>query len=179
MRLPPRYIGVCLYFLMLFSLLGCRVTPSLPSHQHQEALTHLLASLDESIPPQEAYALSRDIFLYTARLTERFALVRPPWFHNTLVNLGLRQKGLCYHWSDALYLHLHEGEYPHFDFLLSGANIGSYWFEHNSVVVVAKGHSFEEGVVLDPWRNSGELFFSKVTEDKAYHWVHRSEREPF
>jgi hypothetical protein len=43
--------------------------------------------------------------------------------------------------------------------------------EHNAVVVTAKGQPFSEGIVLDAWRDSSDLFFTKVEEDREYFWV--------
>ncbi|HEY9190793.1 MAG TPA: hypothetical protein VIM88_07990 [Sulfurovum sp.] len=139
-------------------------------------LTILLQSLDSNIPPSEAEQLSKDIFHRTQLLTKEFALTSPPVFHNFLVNVGLRDKGLCFHWSDALYIYLSEKRYASFEFHLAGANIGEYFYEHNALVVVAKGGKVEEGVLIDPWRDSGELFFSTVKNDDAYRWHHRPAR---
>ena len=33
----------------------------------------------------------------------------------------------------------------------------------------------EDGIVLDPWRKGGELFWSPVLEDKRYDWTPRQE----
>jgi hypothetical protein len=46
---------------------------------------------------------------------------------------------------------------------------GSDLREHNTVVITANGYGFEQGIVLDPWRNSGELYWVGVKEDK-YPW---------
>ena len=120
--------------------------------------------------------LSQDIFHETQKLTKEFELTSPPLFHNSLVNLGIREKGLCYHWSDALYAHFLQKKYPHFEFHLVGADIGEYFSEHNALVVVGKGGSIQNGILIDPWRNSGKLYFTKVVEDKKYQWEHREER---
>ena len=163
--------------LFVFFFLGCTVTPV---HVSQNRIDHLsieLRSLDDAIPPKEAKALSKDIFHETAELTKEFKLTSPPWFHNFLVNIGLREKGLCYQWSDALYIHFLKKHYPHFSFHLGGANIGEYFFEHNVLVVTGKGGKFEEGIVIDPWRDSGKLYFSKLKDDTKYKWKHRANRE--
>ena len=122
------------------------------------------------------WQLSRDIFHKTQELTKEFELTSPPLFHNFLVNTGLREKGLCYQWSDALYAYLSARDYPSFEFHLFGANIGEYFSEHNALVVVAKDHAAQEGIIIDPWRNSGELYFSKVEDDREYQWKHRAIR---
>jgi len=162
--------------LLSFLLVGCVVTPPPPSKAHIIQLSKLLCSLDKNIPQEEAMHLSQDIFHETQKLTKEFELTSPPLFHNTLVNIGIREKGLCYHWSDALYAHFLQKKYPHFEFHLVGANIGEYFLEHNALVVVAKGGSIQNGILIDPWRDSGKLYFIKIDEDKKYQWKHREKR---
>ncbi|HSR74055.1 MAG TPA: hypothetical protein VLL31_04360, partial [Sulfurovum sp.] len=103
-----------------------------------------MQSLNSNITHSEAKQLSQDIFRKTQTLTKEFELTSPPVFHNFLVNVGLREKGLCYHWSDALYDYLSEKDYASFEFHLAGANIGEYFYEHNALVVVAKGGDIQE-----------------------------------
>lgn len=168
-----------LYRLLFFSffLVGC-VAVSAPSLSETKMtqLSQLLQGLDKHIPQEEARQLSQDIFYKTQQLTKEFELTSPPQYHNFLVNVGLREKGLCYHWSDALYLYLSQKKYVSFELHLMGANIGEYLYEHNILVVVAKGGRVEDGIIIDPWRDSGELYFSKVNDDTKYKWKHRSER---
>ena len=149
--------------------------PSVPQTKVTE-LSLILQSLDSSIPKSEAMQLSKDIFHKTRQLTEEFELTSPPVFHNFLVTVGVREKGLCYHWSDALYIYLSGKSYDSFEFHLVGANIGEYFYEHNALVVVAKGGKVEEGIIIDPWRDSGELYFSEVKDDSEYRWRHRPKR---
>jgi len=166
-------------FCMIFLLYGCTVTPSSVTQTKTARLSNILTSLDTSIPRPEANRLAKDILQETAKLTQEFKLTSPPLFHNFLVNVGVREKGLCYQWSDALYAHLHKRNYPSFSFHLYGANIGKYFSEHNTLVVAKKGRVQKDGIVIDPWRNSGELYFSHIQDDVAYHWVHRPLRECF
>jgi len=163
-------------FLWAFFLFGCAVKVIPPSPAHIEALSHILVTLDTSIPKEEALQLSKEIFQKTEALTKEFEMTSPPWYHNFLVNIGLKEKGLCYHWSDALYTYFAHKPYHSFEFHLMGANIGEYWTEHNVMVVVAKDMPVEEGIVIDPWRESGRLYFSKVKEDTKYVWKHRASR---
>lgn len=163
-------------FILSFFLAGCAVTPPSVSETKVTQLSLLLQSLDSGIPQSEAMQLSKDIFHETQKLTEEFELTSPPQFHNFLVTVGAREKGLCYHWSDALYTHLIQKKYTSFEFHLVGANVGEYFFEHNALVVVAKGGKVLEGIIIDPWRDSGELYFSKVEDDSEYAWIHRPKR---
>ncbi|MBD3789976.1 MAG: hypothetical protein IE885_06395 [Campylobacterales bacterium] len=148
-----------------------------PPKEKINALSTLLVSMDsDHISKDEARHLATDIFTETGALIKEFDLVSPPLFHNLLVNTGLRKGGLCYQWSDALYAHLRAENYQDFDFHLAVANKGEYLGEHNALVVVPKGGQVEEGVIIDPWRNSGKLYFSRFKEDKEYHWKHRLDR---
>ena len=162
--------------LLSFLLTSCSVKPIPVKDSEVERLAVLLEGLDESIDLQTAKQLSQDLFLQTARLTKEFELVSPPWLHNTLVNAGVRDKGLCYHWSDALYLAMKEKAYDGFAFHPAGAHIGEFWREHNVLVITAKGKPFDSGIVVDPWRDSGRLYFARVKEDREYSWVERKDR---
>jgi hypothetical protein len=161
------------FFIISFFFAGCGGNAPVVSETKIEELSHLLQSLDQGISQTEASQLSKDIFHKTRQLTEEFEMTSPPQFHNFLVTVGLRDKGLCYHWSDALYLYLLEKNYDAFEFHLMGANIGEYFYEHNALLVVAKGRKIQEGIIIDPWRNAGELYFSKVGDDPKYTWHHR------
>ena len=37
------------------------------------------------------------------------------------------------------------------------------------------GDRFDEGMVLDPWRYGGTLYWAPTLQDKKYTWVHRQE----
>ncbi len=168
-----------IFFKLLFPaffLVGCVVSAPLTPQSTLTQLSTLFQSLDENISEEEAMQLSRDIFHQTQLLSKEFELTSPPLWHNFLVNVGIREKGLCYHWSDALYIYLSQKTYSSFDFHLMGADIGKYFLEHNVLVVVAKDGKVENGVIIDPWRDSGKVYFSKVKEDLNYKWVHRAER---
>jgi len=167
---------LCSLFFFLWILSGCAVKPSVDSTSQVRKLSETLLRLDTAIPKSEAEALSQALYHYTAILVERYRLTQPPLWHNFLVNIGLREKGLCYDFSDALYLYLKQGAYPHFDFHLAVAHRGEYFREHNALVITAKGRSVEEGVIVDDWRHSGRLFYSSFRNDPEYRWQHRAER---
>ncbi len=164
--------------LLLLSLFfaACTKPSSNISTNRVEELSKLLGSLDNVIASDEAKQLSYEIFQETEKLKQKFNPTSQPLFNNILVNVGVKEKGLCYQWSDALYLHFSKKQYTHFEFHLLVANKGEYFYEHNTLVVVAKGGKVLEGIVIDPWRNSGKLYFSKVSEDREYEWKHREKR---
>ena len=164
-------------FIVTFFFVGCVNHAPTVEKNNVVRLSKLLHTLTPHVSSSETMQLSRDIFSTTEKLKKEFDMTSPPQYHNFLVNIGVKEKGLCYHWSDALYLHfIQSNSYPSFEFHLVGANIGKYWSEHNSLVIVAKGIPIEDGIIIDPWRNSGELYFSKVKDDGSYRWIHRPSR---
>jgi len=165
-----------LFFLFLF-LWGCATVHDPNQQSNRKALTIQLMELDEKISYREAQELSFAIFQRSAVLNQVFERTGNPYVHNFLVNIGLKKKGLCYHYSDGLYKYLKQKNYPSFEFHLVGANIGDYWREHNALVVVAKGQKIMNGIVIDPWRDEQKLYFSKISEDKDYKWKHRIRRK--
>ena len=171
-----RYLPKLLLLLLFLFFTACTVTPSSVTQSRVEALSKLLKSLDSSISSKEAKSLSDEIFQEVTKLRKKFNPTSQAHFNNFLINAGVKEKGLCYDWSDALYLHFSKKDYSNFEFHLLVAHKGKYFYEHNTLVVVAKGGNVLEGIVIDPWRNSGNLYFSKVNEDKKYEWRHRSKR---
>ena len=159
-----------------FFFVGCVSHTPTVEEDNVVKLSTLLHTLNSHITSSETMQLSHDVFAKTAKLTKEFEMTSPPQYHNFLVTIGVREKGLCYHWSDALYSYFTTQNYPSFEFHLVGANIGEYWSEHNSLVIVTKGMPIEEGIIIDPWRKGGKLYFSKVKEDKKYIWRHRPSR---
>jgi outer membrane murein-binding lipoprotein Lpp len=157
-------------------LTGCSSLSSVPKQHTSQPLAQMLASLERSIPKEEAARLAADLQYTSQRLNRQFERTTTPKLHNFLINMGIKRRGLCYHYSDALYIHVKKGNYPHFGFHLAGANIGSYWREHNALVVTAKGKPVEEGLIIDAWRDPAGLYVIAFKKDPDYHWLHRPER---
>ena len=157
--------------LILFFSIGCTNNPKTPLHV--ESLEQLILDIDKSIHKEDAKLLSQEMLAYSQQLKKEYQLVSPPLYHNFLVNIGAKNRGLCWHFAYDMLSHAKELKLSSFDFYIGGANIDDYWEEHNSLVVTCKKCSFSKGVVLDPWRNSGDLYFSNVKNDKKYIWTQR------
>lgn len=136
-------------------------------------LTILLSSLNDKINKKEAKILSNEMFKQSQFLKESYALISPPLFHNFLVNIGVKERGYCWHFAIDMLKHAKSLKLKSFDYYIGGANLGDYWKEHNTLVVTCKGCNFDDGIILDPWRNSGKLFYSKVKNDDKYEWFQR------
>jgi len=170
-----KFLGV---IIVVGVMSGCSLTP-LPDisnaviEKKSKQLTQMLIDLNKSIDPQEAKDFSLKSLHYAKKLSHNYKIVSPPLWHNILVNIGIKKRGLCYEWSEDMLRYLLQQNYQTLRFFAVGANIGEY-FEHNAIVVSAKKESYKEGIVLDAWRNSGNLFFDKVANDKKYEWKNRA-----
>ena len=51
----------------------------------------------------------------------------------------------------------------------------TFSIEHSTVIISASGADLTDGIVLDPWRNGGELFWSPTLDDENYRWRPRAE----
>lgn len=161
-----------LYGWILFLFSGCAATLSPTPSTTNQQLTALLVNRLH-VRQDEAKALALSAMEYAKGYEQRYRLVKPPLFHNLLVNLGIKKRGLCWHFAYDLLEHLKTQEFKVFDYYMGGAHIDDYWQEHTSLVVTCKGCRFEEGVLLDAWRDSGKLFFAPVTKDATYSWTQR------
>jgi hypothetical protein len=132
-------------------------------------LQEQLAALDERTDKTEAWLISETSIHYSLILSNEYRLVRPALLHNMLVKFGLRDRGLCYHWTTDLMTCLKELDLKSYRLHWGVAYRGSNLREHNSVVVTARDQDFEKGIILDPWRYSGDLYWALVKKDK-YPW---------
>ena len=133
-------------------------------------LAQALTALSPDVDEKEAELLAETAISYSLELAAEYRVLRPPVFHNLMVNLGFRGRGLCIHWTEDLLKRL-KG--------LGLKSLELYWgianndvllrLEHSSVITTARGRGFKEGLVLDPWRHSGELYWMPVKDDR-YPW---------
>ena len=59
-----------------------------------------LAHLGDNVEYSEARLFAYEALSYPQTLAERYGLVYPPTLHNLLINTGLKERGLCYQWSE-------------------------------------------------------------------------------
>ncbi len=135
------------------------------------ALKRAIMTLGPNIDPEEAYFVAREGVLYPMVLSNQYGLVSPPLLQNVLVNYGYRKNGLCWQWTRDMGKQLGKKPLKTLDFHHAVAFRRNYWKEHNTLVVSAKGKQVRDGIVLDPWRNSGNLYWNFVKRDTKYPWV--------
>jgi hypothetical protein len=150
------------------SLTGCVHLPPPASAGRINNLHLALTSLHPGISDAEAERVATVAYDYPRQLAGEYRLVRPPLLHNLLINLRLKKRGLCYHWAEDMVTQLQTLKLESIELHWGTAGAGKLR-EHNTVVVTGPGQPFPEGLVLDPWRRSGELVWLPVAAD-SYAW---------
>jgi len=175
------YLSVALICLFSCTSVNYRERASLaseePAHQlkqkgYRQKVEHLiqeLAALNHGTETEEARMVAETSIRYSMALADAYRLIRPAIVHNMLVQLGLRDRGLCYHWTEDLMERLQALPLKSYQLHWGVAYRGSDLREHNTVVITVKGQEFKKGIVLDPWRNSGDLYWVSVGKDR-YPW---------
>ena len=131
-----------------------------------DRLTNMLVEIGGD--KKEAKELALLAITHSKELANSYNLVSPPLYHNFLVNSGQRSRGLCFHFVEDLMKEINSRHFKSFDFKWGRANADKL-NEHNVIVVLKKGsNDFKNGVILDAWRNSGDLLFLKVKDDTKY-----------
>ncbi|MEM9970614.1 MAG: hypothetical protein AAF762_05900 [Pseudomonadota bacterium] len=140
------------------------------------ALAKSIAALGPDVDPDEARRAAEIAFSYTRELAIAYEIVDPPLVHNTKVNMGVKPRGLCWHWAEDMENRLDAEGFETLAMERAIANAFNDWLiDHSTAIIVARGDGFEDGIVLDPWRWGGHLFWDETADDTRYDWVGREE----
>lgn len=151
-------------------LAACSHSSLAPSNTGQpESLHTAIMGLPGFIDGDEAALVAKLLLQATGELAHEYEMARPPRFHNLLVHLGLRKRGLCCHWAADLHARLQviDSGSIRFDWVVT--RLGHALQEHNSLVIHASDLTWEQGLVFDPWRKAGQPYWVRVDED-MYIW---------
>ncbi|MAB04912.1 MAG: hypothetical protein CML50_02690 [Rhodobacteraceae bacterium] len=180
MSLLPRAFTALVLLLATLLVAGCATPPPhelpRPSDGDIAELAREITALGPDIDPAEARRAAQIAYDYPLRLAVRYEIEDPPYIHNIKVNQGIKPRGLCYQWADDLEARLRQEGFTTLELQRAIANSeNAFRIEHSTVVVTAPGDSMYDGIVLDPWRYGGELYWGAVTEDHKYPWLPRQE----
>ena len=136
------------------------------------ALERAIAALGDDVDPREARRAARIAIEYSHQLAEEYEITGSPLMHNVLVNLGIRSRGLCKDWTRDLLVRLRKEDFDSLEFNWAIANYSeAFRIELDHVLgSEAVGARIEQGLILDGWRNSGDLFWAPTLEDPEYRW---------
>ena len=139
-------------------------------------LTAEILKLGPGIDPVEARRAAEIGILYPGELAIAYEIEDPPLIHNFKVNRGIKPRGLCREWADDMEARLAVEEFRTLTLHRAIANADNpLLIDHSTVVVSRAGDPWDEGVVFDPWRYGGTLFWAPVAEDTRYPWRARED----
>jgi hypothetical protein len=154
---------------VLFYLCLSSCASRAPGFDSQRELAAALQQLHHAVSAEEATLAAETAFTHSLTLARNYRTVRPALVQNVLVNAGLKQRGLCFHWAEDLSARLEALNLRTLEVHRGVARLETRR-EHSSVVLTARSQPFPEGIVLDAWRHSGRLYWNYVTADK-YPWI--------
>ena len=137
------------------------------------SLSQTLMAMGADVDPEEASRAAQIAFDYTRQLAIQYQITDPPLIHNTKVNMGLKPRGLCWHWAEDMQNRLNAENFETLEMHRAIAEGTGVRIDHSTAIISQKGDAHAQGVVLDPWREGGRLFFAPVVEDTRYVWETR------
>ncbi len=122
----------------------------------------------ESAIKAESELMATTIMNEAPVLKKKFSMIRPAPLHNAFVNMKMKEEGFCWQWARGFLHALRKLPLQYFEPVWVTAHEAKI-NKHNALSIVVRGHSFEEGLVIDGWRDSGDVYWGLVKEDK-YPW---------
>ena len=175
-----RKIASLLSLLVVLIAAGCTAPPAggpaLATQQDISQLTRGIMDLGSNVDPAEAAKAAQIAMLYPNQLAKEYGITDHPLLHNIKVNQGIRSRGLCWHWAEDMENRLKQENFKTLTLHRAIANSDSaILIEHSTVIISQRGDGQDQGMVLDPWRNGGVLYWAPTLKDEKYKWVPRAE----
>lgn len=169
-----------LTLMAILIIAGCAKAPTGgPPQASQTQINELARSiqaLGPDIDPEEAARAANIAYNYPLQLAREYRITDAPLIHNIKVNRGLRPRGLCWHWAQDMETRLAAEQFQTLDLHRAiGNSEVALRIDHSTVIISAKGDGMNDGLVLDPWRYGGRLFWGKPLADTKYEWIARAE----
>ncbi len=168
MKIIVAILATCL------ALAGCAMAP-VTGPNDVDKLAQAIQELGPEVDPAEARRAAEISYSYSKQLKQDWNVNDPAIIHNAKVINGYRKKGLCNDWAQAMIARLRQENFRTLDLHWATSPPTAFRIIHHSALISAKGDSMYGGIILDPWRNSGVLFWGHVREDTRYNWRPRLE----
>ena len=130
-------------------------------------LSKALTALAPDVDLSEAKLLSVTAHTTARSLSREYRVVLNPEFTVFLVNIGMRKRGWCGHWTRDIGARLKELKLKTLVLHWGEAYPGTS-SENNCLVVTARNQPFQDGIIIDGWRRAGRLFWCAVRKDDEY-----------
>ncbi len=161
--------------LSVLVLAACGTGPAVSTNSAEvRELALNIQAMSADVDPEEAQRAARIAYEYTVVLAKQYQITDPPLVHNTKVNMGIKPRGLCYQWADDIEKRLEQENFQTLDLHRAIANADNpFRLEHSTAIISAMGDDMYGGIVLDPWRLGGRLYWDQTVEDTKYNWLPR------
>ncbi|MEI4197160.1 hypothetical protein [Roseovarius sp. E0-M6] len=170
-----RFAGLMSLLTLVF-LVGCGAPggPVTATPDEVSQLATAIRALGPDVDPEEADRAAQVAFAQSRNLAIQYEIEDPPLVHNSKVNMGLKPRGLCYHWAKDMEWRLRDEQFETLVMHRAIANADNpFRIEHSTAIISARGDDMYDGIVLDPWRKGGPLFWDETRDDTRYAWVPR------
>lgn len=168
-RCRPKAVA-CLWLALSLLLGGCATVQPQNIFDETPRLVEALRALSPGVAPREAEQLAIGLLQNAWELANEYRMSPVPGLHNVKVNLGFRERGLCWHFAVDMIAYARSLGLRSFDYYWAVAHEGFPLKEHSVMVVTARGEPFETGLVMDAWRRPYRLYWTAVTKDPGYPW---------
>jgi len=129
----------------------------------------LVALSPATVNPEEARHVTYIAYTTGRELKTKWRMGASPTVHSFLINIGIKKAGYCYQFAAELLLRLDAQKLKTLDLHWGESDAGTDT-EHNVIVVTARGQPFEQGIMLDNWRQAGHLLWGPLTGDPSHTW---------
>jgi hypothetical protein len=165
---------VLLAILATLTITGCGYKPTVEPG-NVDALAQEIMMLGPDIDPEEAKRAAEISIYHSLQLAQDYNITDLPIIHNEKVHQGLRERGLCNHWAEDLTKRLNQENFRTLSIQRAISPPTSFRIIHHTAVISKPGDTIYDGIVIDPWRYGGTLFWSPTKADDRYNWRPREE----
>ena len=148
---------------------GCTTKPTVGQNNIND-LALAIQGLGPDVDPEEAQRAASIAYRHSLRLAQEYQITDPPIVHNTKIHHGLRERGLCNHYTEDMLERLNQERFRTLSLHWATSPSSMFRIVHHTAVISRQGAKVEDGIVLDPWRYGGALFWSPTRADERYNW---------
>jgi starvation-inducible outer membrane lipoprotein len=160
--------------MLVMTLAGCATAPAPDGNHEVTRLAHAIQSLDETVDPEEARRAAEIAYTHSSALARQYNVTTTPIIHNALVNTGAKERGICVHYAEDMQARLNQEGFRTLTMLRAIAEPrNEFRIDHSTAVIAPAGDDIYGGIVLDPWRYGGRLYWSETSKDPRYDWEPR------
>ncbi len=159
---------------MTLVLAGCSAGPS-ETQGDVDDLAQSIQALGPEVDPNEARRAAEIAYSYSQQLKREYRVTDSAIVHNAKVINGFRERGLCNHWAEDMLKRLRQEEFRTLSLHWVTSPPTTFRIIHHSALISKAGDSMYQGIILDPWRYGGDLFWAPVVDDTRYNWRPRME----